>query len=445
AGGWLGGTAGWRMLYLPSVVVCALLLILCALLPRSTAGTQGRLPDLPGAALLLTGIAALVMAVTTSPMWNWSITETGALGGGGLLLIAVTVWRSTRHPVPVIEIGLWRSPMFAIAGVISVLHGLIIFPLLVTAPRFLHLMWSYPPQLVGLAMVPLSAGVLAASPIAGHLSRLRPGPRPVIYAGAVLVTIAGIWLIGAALRPGPALPQVWLPAIGLLGLGLGGLGTGATIAGTLSATPQQYAAAVGTAMTARQLGGAIGVAAAAGLLDHRFPRFGPIGGYLMVLTLGIAAALLAGVLTLFMPTGSDTHRSTAMTPSMRSPAPGITADPLPPAALIALYAAASSLVEATDALLADQRSCAIHPRLPPQRLGGTGSMRWLLSAAATAPSGRPRPSAGTRLAASLARQHAHLPPPAEATMTHAIAVTYSSALFNRLAPLRVVTDSKWLA
>jgi MFS family permease len=368
AGGWLAGTAGWRMLYLPTAAAAALLLALCLLLPRSAAGRRGPLPDLLGAALLLIGIAAIVTAISTGLMWHWSLPPIAALGCGGGGAVAATVWRSIQHRVPVIEISLWRSPTFRAAGGVSALHGLITFPLLVIAPRFLHGLWSYPPALVGLAMVPLSTGVLVASAIAARLSK-RHGPPPVIYAGAIATAAAGIWLIGTALRIDQAVPQVWLPATGLLGLGLGTLVTGATIAGTLSATPGHFAAAVGTAMTARQIGGALGVAAAGALIGQPLASFGPAGGYIMVIGVGIAAALLSGLLALFMPAGAH---PAPQAPPVRSAGPaasGLDAEqPLPRAALLTLYAAAESLVKTADALLASQR-CICHPPARPPSAG----------------------------------------------------------------------------
>jgi MFS family permease len=287
-GGWLCDALGWRALFVPSALAGTLLVYGTYALPR-TPGVSGRIPDPIGGAALFLAIGSAVVVVTKIPAWGWGA-RTAALSAAALLLLLVAVRRSARHPVPVLQVALWRTPMFGRSGAVSLLHGLIAFPVLAISPIFLHQVWGYGLAVTGSAMAPISGGVLVSSLVAGRVCR-RYGPRVVICAGTVVVAAACLWLMAGAIGPEPRLVTVWLPATALLGAGLGAMTTGASAAGALSVPAGQYAAAVGGTMTARQVGGAVGTAAAAVLVTRSFEG-GPLGGYTVVFAgcAGIAAA-----------------------------------------------------------------------------------------------------------------------------------------------------------
>nr|WP_285783488.1 MFS transporter [Microbispora sp. NBRC 16548] len=350
AGGWLGGAAGWHVLLVPSAAGAAVLLVATAWIPDRGPGQRGKVPDLAGAMLFGIGVTAILAALANGPVWGWRSPGCAALVGVGCTLLSVTLWRSSRHPNPAIEISLWRAPLFTLAGAVSGLYGMISIPLLAIGPRYLNQMWSYSPAMVGLAMAPLSAGVWIASLIAGRLSKRPTGPRPVIYGGAVTIAGSAVLLIATAIGSPSPLPQVWLPAAATLGLGFGAVNTGASVACALSSPPDAYGAAVGANMTTRQLGGALGMATAALLIDQRASDDGPIAGYITVIGMCIGAAILVGYLSLLMRTVRPSRSGvrTADGPAPTAPhrmQPQLSQDPL-----MALYMAVTEFVETATAL-----------------------------------------------------------------------------------------------
>ncbi|MFD8563400.1 MFS transporter [Streptosporangium canum] len=381
-GGWLAEQFGWRSLFAPSAILGALLVVAVMALPPSTT-PRGRLPDLIGSALLLAGIGASVLALSKGQVWGWRSLPTLGLAGGGGALVVAALWRSGRHPVPAVDITLWRRPSFLLAGVIALLYGLISFSVLAIAPLFLREQWGLSLAAVGLAMAPISVGVLLASLTSGRLTR-RYGARPVIYAGVVVVVAASLWLIAGAMHHQPRLP-IWIPASALLGLGLGAISTGASAAAALSAGAARYASAVGASMTARQVGGAVGVAAAMVLLERPILD-GPMPGYSSVLAVVIMLAVAAGLLALFIwPASPDTvapaaarvagHTVSAdrsLLPSMSGPLAPVVPWPLLSVPLHGgqqgrvtiqqMYAAAARFVAAADYLLAQPEREADDPR-----------------------------------------------------------------------------------
>ncbi|GIH26509.1 MFS transporter [Acrocarpospora phusangensis] len=398
AGGWLGEGLGWRSYFMPSAIVGSLLLC-CALALPHTKRLAGRLPDPFGTVLLMGSLSVIVWAIVQSPNWGWSAQLAAALGAGLVLLLAA-VWRSAHHPVPAIELALWRTPMFALAGLLSVLYGLIAFPMLVMAPMYLRDMWPDDPALLGAGLAPISLGVLVSGLISGQLTK-KHGPRPVIYTGALLVTVACVWLITQGMQDGPPrLLEVWLPSSAVFGLGLGALSTAISAAAALSGGPERYAAAGGASQSARQVGAALGVACAAVLMDNPIVS-GPMPGYSSSVLTCLAMAAVAGVLGLFLapsrvkkapqPEPKPRREPEPAEPAERvvpvlvrretpprRPAPEPPSPPTPPSqpqvpvkSLIALYEAAGRVAEAADTVLSqhaiNEQAQHKSPQNPPSR------------------------------------------------------------------------------
>src|SRR5207245_2105264 len=122
-------------------------------IPAGRTGT-GRLPDLAGTVLLAGGLGALALGVTQGQTWHWTAARTLALLIGGAAATGLALWRSTRHPAPVLEVSLWRSRTFAVANVASALYGAALYPWLLVGVLFLTQVWGYSELRAGLAVSP---------------------------------------------------------------------------------------------------------------------------------------------------------------------------------------------------------------------------------------------------------------------------------------------------
>jgi MFS family permease len=185
------------------------------------------------------------------------------------------VVRSRRHATPAIETSLWRSRTFAAANAASLLYGAALFPWLLVGVLFLIQIWGYSPLQAGFAMTPgaVIAAIVAlrSGPLVG-----RYGPRLVVVAGALTLAAAGF--LGAFTLPSePSFLTWWLPVGVLIGLGTGAITTGTSTAAMLSVAPARFAAAGGLNQTARQVGGALGLAFLAAALSGG--EAGDVGPY----------------------------------------------------------------------------------------------------------------------------------------------------------------------
>jgi EmrB/QacA subfamily drug resistance transporter len=270
-GGVLVDAFGWRSVFLINLPVGLVLARKARGLPAAAAG--GRLPDLAGGSVLAGGIALLVLGVTQGPAWHWGDARTVAALLAGAAALAVALARAARHPVPALEIGLWRSRTYAMANLTSLLYGAALYAWLLTGVLFLTQVWGYSELQAGLAMTP---GAVAAAAAAVAVGRRRTAgtARAAVAGGGVLFAAVGLWL-AVAVPEQPHLVTVWIPAGILVGAAMGALTTGISSAAALSVKPPQFAVATGLNLTARQFGGALGIAVMAVILQTR----AGIGGF----------------------------------------------------------------------------------------------------------------------------------------------------------------------
>ncbi|HSA53187.1 MAG TPA: DHA2 family efflux MFS transporter permease subunit [Yinghuangia sp.] len=313
-GGILVDVFGWRSVFLVTVPLGAGLLLLTRAANDSRSGE--RTPDLAGSALLATGIGALVLGVTQGSAWGWGDARTLACVAGGLLLILASVARAARHPRPGLEVGLWRSRPYAYANVVSFLFGMLLYPWMLLGVLYLTQIWHYSELRAGFAMTHAAVVSAAAGLAVGKFAH-RVNPRTAVVGGSALLAGTALW-IGLTLPEEPSFVSLWLPSGVLLGLGIGAVSTGVSQAGALSAPPMKFAGATGLNLTARQVGGALGLAALATVMDREagngtdgFTQLFVMFAVLAVLTaaagLGLAARPQAAPDT--TPTGTTPGRA----------------------------------------------------------------------------------------------------------------------------------------
>jgi EmrB/QacA subfamily drug resistance transporter len=262
-GGVLVDLLHWRALFYINVPVGLAIVWFAAAIPAGRAAS-GRLPDLPGTLLLTGGLGALALGVTQGQEWHWTSAPTLILLAGGAAATGLAIWRSARHPAPALEVSLWRNRTFAVANVASALYGAALYPWLLIGVLYLTQVWHYSELTAGLAVSP---GALAAAATAVGLSRSgRLGPRAAVTGGAAVLAASGAWTV-AALPAHPHFLTFWLPMGLVLGAGMGAITVGTSSAAALSVGPLRFAAGAGLNTTARQLGGALGVAALAAILS----------------------------------------------------------------------------------------------------------------------------------------------------------------------------------
>lgn len=297
-GGVLVDAFGWRSVFIINVPIGILLVVTALrLLAKPEQGVRGRIPDPLGTAGLALGIGSLTLAVTEAGTWGWLSVGTLGFLVFGLLAVGFSLLRSRRHEVPAIETTLWGNRTFAAANVVSLCYGMAQYPWLLGGVLYLTDTWHYSELQAGLAMTP---GAVVASAAALALGRLAPrlgGPRVATLLGLAAFAACGVWLV-FGLTDHPAFVSLWLPAGLLVGAGMGAATVGTSSAAALSAPPTKFASSSGLNTTARQFGGALGIAALAVILQFSTRADGTRGveAYSRVFLFSTVLVLLAIVI-----------------------------------------------------------------------------------------------------------------------------------------------------
>jgi EmrB/QacA subfamily drug resistance transporter len=293
-GSLLVGGPGWRWAFYVNLPAGALAYVwgrqvLPAAASSASRGVSDR-PDYLGAALLSLAVALITLAISKGGERGFGDVRVTLAAALALLLGLGFVVRSARHPVPVLDLELFRSRAFTVANLATFAYAMAFFAVWLGNILFLTAVWGYSIERAGMAVTPGPLVVAVVSGFAGRLAG-RVGFRALLVPGSACFAAGLIWF---ALRVGsePAYLSEWLPGTLLIGLGIG-----LTLPVLSAAAVSELPAArfgVGSAVnqTARQVGGAIGVAILVAILG---PSDDPGGALRAFDRLWLYAALMAGL------------------------------------------------------------------------------------------------------------------------------------------------------
>jgi hypothetical protein len=253
-GGVLVHVFGWRSLFVINVPAGLALSATAGILPRN-APARTRLPDALGTVLLTAGIGLTALGLSEGSTWGWGSARTIACLLTGVAAAVAAVQRSRQMPAPAIQTSLWKHRTFALANGASLLYGASLYAWMLLGVLVLTQLWHYSELQAGLAMTP---GALTASLSAIAAGRAK-SPRTATVAGALTMVAMGL-LLAATLPVDANFLGYWLPIGLVLGAGMGLVTTGTSTAAALSLPPASFAAGAGLNQTARQVGGALGIA-----------------------------------------------------------------------------------------------------------------------------------------------------------------------------------------
>lgn len=254
-GGLLLEHGTWHAAFLVNVPVMAVALVAGAvLLPEFRSPTPPQW-DAPGALASITGMVALIWAITTfadhgaadGPAWIAFVAGVGILGW--------FIRRCLRDDNPMLDLTLFRSKPFTAGILAAATFMFAMSALLLLSAQWLQIVEGASPLEAGIAMLPAVLAVAAASPLAPSLAA-RIGARAVLGGG---LAVTGMGFLVIFLAPQPLTYGWMVVAMILLGTGAGSLAVGSAL--IISGTPQEKAGhAAALEETSYELGSVLGVA-----------------------------------------------------------------------------------------------------------------------------------------------------------------------------------------
>ncbi|MGW2837580.1 MFS transporter [Streptomyces sp. NPDC001493] len=273
-GGALTASLDWRAVFFINLPLGVLTWGLMIRAPRS--GPRPARLDPAGQISAVLALAGVAFAVIESgaPAW-WAL-------GVAVAALGVFLRVESRHPQPVVPLGLFRERTVAVAVASGSVISVSFYGMLFVFGLYFQQVRGQSPLATGLMFLPMTGLLLAMNLVSGRVSN-RYGPRVPMLTGQ-LTSCAGMLLL---LFVGPRTPPV-LTALMLLPIAVGaGLALPALTAAMMEEVPAERAGvAAGVLNAARQVAIALSVATFGALLSDGFEAG-------MRASLLISAALLA--------------------------------------------------------------------------------------------------------------------------------------------------------
>jgi len=267
-GGWITDHFSWHWLFFINLVPGLFVTLVVPMLVKVDSPNLSLLrgADYVGMALMAVSLGCLEYTLEEGPRWDWLSDDTilatawiSALAG------AAFVWRSLRHPNPVVDLRALTDRNFSLGCFFSFMAGIGIFATIYLTPLFLGRVRGFSALDIGLAVFSTGVFQILSIPLYSFLAN-RVDLRWLMMAGlacfglsmALFTPITHDWGADQLLLPqafrGMAQQFAVAPAVTLT---LGGL------------APERLKLASGLFNLMRNLGGAIGIAICGTVLNDR--------------------------------------------------------------------------------------------------------------------------------------------------------------------------------
>jgi EmrB/QacA subfamily drug resistance transporter len=226
-------------------------------IPESPIRVPGRINWL-AAALMTTGISAVLLAISETTLWGWGSTKTLGLILVGFVFLAVWIAVELRSRNPLIDMammrirGVWTANLAAFLLGAGLYSSFIVFPQFAQLPKSTGFGFGASVVVSGLYLLPSTIGTMILGIYAGRISA-RFGSRAALLVGTGFTT-ASFVLLAVAHRH----PYEFLIAAALLGVGIGLAFAALGNLVVQAVSNHQTGAASGMNTVMRTLGGALG-------------------------------------------------------------------------------------------------------------------------------------------------------------------------------------------
>jgi EmrB/QacA subfamily drug resistance transporter len=316
----------WQWIFWINVPIAAVLIPLVLVRLEKNAGSPRGL-DYVGVALVSAAAFGLVWGLIRGNEAGWASAEVVATLAGGAIALAVFVGWELRADAPLIPMHFFAMRAFSAGNIAGFLLFASTFSGAFFFAQFLQVALRHGPLATGLLLTPWTAALFLVAPVAGKQIQ-RTGARALVVAGLLLQAI-GLGWIALIAGPGLTYPPLILPFV-ISGVGIAMVIPSAQSAVIGSVPMVAIGAASGTFNTARQLGGAFGIA----ITTVVFTAGGGLGsakefsdGFGPAIATAAALAFAGAVIGLLLPRRGA--RTTGHTMSVRAALQVSARDPQP--------------------------------------------------------------------------------------------------------------------
>ncbi|CAN5259014.1 N/A [soil metagenome] len=267
--------AGWRWVFYINLPLAGLALFMVLIeMPRLTHRIGGRI-DFAGAGLLLTTFVPLLLALSWGGTAGWDSPSILALLGGSAISMVAFLLVEARVDNPIVSLDLFRNRTFATANLSAFLMFMAFMGMVSFLPLYMQLGLGLSATTSGLAMTPLTVGLIAASTVSGFVVN-RLGRYKEVMVGGAAATALAAFLLSRTPPDATLFDLMW--RVTLLGLGLGPAQSVFNLAAQNAVERRQLGVATSAGQFFRQVGSTVGVAVFGAVMTHNLAAPPPVAG-----------------------------------------------------------------------------------------------------------------------------------------------------------------------
>jgi EmrB/QacA subfamily drug resistance transporter len=278
-GGFFVDSVSWRWVFYINLPIGIASLIVTQIVLKVEFLRHRHRTDYVGAALLILGISALLLvAVWGGTQYPWSSSIILTLAGVGAALTAAFVAWESRAAEPILPLRLFTQRVFTTASSLGFVVGFTMFGAIVFLPIYLQLVRGSSATMSGLQILPLVAGMLAASIMSGRLVTKRNRYKVFPVVGTV-VMVVGLWLVAHLSITTPFV--VFSGYLVVLGIGMGLVMQILVLAVQNASDPADLGTVTSSSTFFRSMGSAFGTGIFGAILASHLTQWftqHPVGG-----------------------------------------------------------------------------------------------------------------------------------------------------------------------
>src|SRR3954465_7138790 len=204
-GGVLTDLLDWRWIFYVNAPVGAGAFVLAPILLNESRDATARSFDLPGAALVTSGLVVLVYAITQANDYGWTSAEPIAFFATAAALLAGFVLREARTRDPLMPLSIFRLRTLVGANVAGLILGTVLFSMFLMLTLYLQQVLGYSPLKPGGSYLAVEGSAIVWSAVAAQLVT-RIGVKRVLVVGMTFLA-AGLAFFTQVSAAGPAPPR----------------------------------------------------------------------------------------------------------------------------------------------------------------------------------------------------------------------------------------------
>jgi DHA2 family multidrug resistance protein len=267
-GGWITDNYSWHWLFFINLLPGAFVTIAVPLLVKIDEADLSLLKagDWIGIALIAIFLGCLEYTLEEGPRWNWLEDDTiRATAWASLVAGVLFVWRGLTAAHPIVDLRALRERNFALGCFFSFVTGIGLFATIYLTPLFLGRVEGYSALQIGKAVLSTGVFQVMAIPVYAMLAN-RVDLRWLLMVGLALFTLSMFEFT--------PITHDWSATELMLPQAFRGMGQQFAVAPTVTLTlgslpPARLKQASGLFNLMRNLGGAMGIAACATILNDR--------------------------------------------------------------------------------------------------------------------------------------------------------------------------------